>query len=152
MSDKPAASKLLIRSLTSPSRFERTASSARRKSKSLRSTSSLPGYLDGLHHTLFVSAIRTLKSNGDHGDLEHLLLRLVDATEAEATQTGCAVSTGYYRELARLYRKTKDTAREHAILERFAAQTHAPGVRAKRLVKRLAALPPIAGTSGPGQA
>jgi hypothetical protein len=146
MSEKPAASKLLIRALPSPSRFDRSPS-PRRKTKRLRSTA-LPGYLDGLHHTLFVSAIRTLKSNGQHGDLEHLLLRLVDATEAEAVHTGCAVSTGYYRELARLYRKTKDTAREHAILQRFAAQTHAPGLRARRLVKRLATLPPIAGTGG----
>jgi hypothetical protein len=59
------------------------------------------------------------------------------------------VASGYYRELARLYRKSKDEAGEKAILTRFAAQTHAPGVRAKRLVKRLGTIPPAAG--GPGE-
>jgi hypothetical protein len=110
-----------------------------------------PGYLDGLHHTLFVTAIRTLKGTGQHGDLEHLLLRLLDATEAEARHTGCAVASGYYRELARLYRRTKDATREQEILLRFAAQTHAPGLRAKRLVKRLASLPGNPSPAGDSQ-
>ena len=57
---------------------------------------------------------------------------------------GCAVTSAYYRELARLYRKSGDAGGEHAILARFAAQTHAPGVPAARLVKRLAKLPAAA--------
>ena len=106
-----------------------------------------PGYIDGLHHTAYIHAIRTLKTNGQRPDLEQLLLRLVEATEAEATHIGCAVTSAYYRELARLYKKNGDSGSEHAILARFAAQTHAPGVPATRLVKRLAKLP----TAAPAQ-
>lgn len=141
MSERDTPSRLLIRSVAPTTSLDtRGRRPARRRGAVLRSELP-PGYLDGLHHTLFVSAIRTLKSSGQRGDLEHLLLRLVDATEAEARHTGCAVATGYYRELARLYRKANDPASEHAILVRFAAQTHAPGMRARRLVKRLSTVP-----------
>ena len=102
------------------------------------------GYIDSLHHTAYIHVIRTLKTNGQRADLEQLLLLLVEATEAEAQHTSCAVTSAYYRELARLYRKSGDAGREHAILARFAAQTHAPGVPAARLVKRLAKLPAAA--------
>lgn len=98
---------------------------------------SMPGYIGGVHHTAYVSAIRALKTSGQRGDLEQLLLRLIDVTEEEARHTRCAVSSGYYHELSRLYRKAGDTTKEQAVLRRFAAQTHAPGARAARLVKRL---------------
>jgi hypothetical protein len=150
VSEKPPTSRLVIRSLKSPELGSKSRLSGTKRKTSLRS-SPPPGYLDGLHHTLFVPAIRTLKSSGQQGDLEHLLLRLVDATEAEARHTGCAVASGYYRELARLYRRSKDATREQAILLRFAAQTHAPGLRARRLVKRLATLPRDPSVAGGGQ-
>lgn len=96
----------------------------------------MPGYIGGVHHTVYVSAIRALKTSGQRADLEQLLLRLIDTTEDEARHTRCAVSSGYYHELSRLYRKAGETAKEHAVLKRFASQTHAPGARSARLVKR----------------
>lgn len=136
-----APSRLFVRLVKPSTAFGATTRRSPSRSASHRRTNAPPGYIDGLHHTAYVHAIRTLKTSGQRADLEQLLLRLVEATEGEAQHTGCAVTSAYYRELARFYKKSGDSGSEHAILARFAAQTHAPGVPAARLVKRLAKLP-----------
>lgn len=100
-----------------------------------------PGYIGGLHHTSYVSAIRALKSTARYQELEDLLLKLLSATEAEAEHTGCAVMSSYYRELARVYRKTGDAEKEYATLARFTRQTQAPGRKSARLRARLSKVP-----------
>ena len=44
----------------------------------------------------------------------------------------------YYEQLALIYRKNKDLLKEHAILERFESQRHAPGRKPETLMARLA--------------
>jgi hypothetical protein len=92
-----------------------------------------PGYIGGLHHSSYIPAIRKLKAAQCNRELEALLLRLVAATEEESTQTGLAVTSSYYRELARVYRKAHETDKEYAILLRVAKQTQSPGRKALRL-------------------
>jgi hypothetical protein len=111
-----------------------------------------PGYIGGLHHTSYVSAIRALKSSARYEELEELLLKLLTATEVEAEHTGCAVMSSYYRELARVYRKTGDAEKEYATLARFTRQTQAPGRKSARLRARLSKVPvdkapPVDGSS-----
>ena len=100
-----------------------------------------PGYIGGLHHTSYVSAIRSLKSSARYDELESLLLKLLEATEAEALHTGCAVMSSYYRELARVYRKVGAVEKEYATLARFTQQTQAPGRKSARLRARLSKVP-----------
>lgn len=98
-----------------------------------------PGYYRGRHYTTYVDEITALKRSGDTEAVERLLLALVDATEAESRAKGprWGVAPAYYEELAMLYRERKDYAAEVAILERFARQQHAPGVKPPRLLERL---------------
>jgi hypothetical protein len=75
---------------------------------------------------------------GDDETAEQLLLGLIDATEEEVRgghQSG--VTPGGYEQLAILYRKRGDHGGELAVLERFAAQPHAPGVMPGKLLERL---------------
>jgi len=97
-----------------------------------------PGYYKGLHYTEYVDEIRRLKANGDYDEAEKLLLCLVDAVEAEAKAEGWGVAPWYYEQLAIIYRKRKDYQAEVAILERFARQRRAPGVKPPVLLERLA--------------
>lgn len=99
----------------------------------------LPGEVDGRHFTEYVDEVKALKRNDDPR-LEQLLLRLVDATEADARANEWGVAPWYYEELAILYRKRGDREAEIEILERFAAQAHAPGVTPPRLLERLTKL------------
>jgi hypothetical protein len=66
-----------------------------------------------------------------------LLVELVKATEAESAIDGMGVAPACYSELAILYRKQKDYAKEISILERFAKQKHARGVMPAKLLERL---------------
>jgi hypothetical protein len=78
-----------------------------------------------------------LKRAGDDVALEKALLDLVQMTEAESRASGWGVAPAWYEELAILYRKRKDHRAEVAILERFASQCHAPGVKPPQLLERL---------------
>jgi hypothetical protein len=97
-----------------------------------------PGYYNGRHYSTYVEEIRDLKRSADDTKLEALLSALVDATEAEDQTQQQGVAPAYYEELAILYRKRHDVTSERAILERFAAQRHAPGVTPAKLLERLA--------------
>jgi hypothetical protein len=98
------------------------------------------GFVDGRHYTAFVEDVRTLKRTGQVEKAIALLLRLVDATEAEAAAKRWGVAPWYYEQLAILYAKTKQLDAEMKILERYAAQRKAPGAGPSKLAERLAKL------------
>lgn len=96
-----------------------------------------PGYYCGRHFSTWVGDLERLKKTGDFSELEDLLFNLVKATEEQSAVDGMGVAPAYYKELAILYHKQKEYAKEISILERFAKQRHAPGVMPKRLLERL---------------
>jgi hypothetical protein len=96
-----------------------------------------PGYVRGRHFTEYVEEVKRLKRSGLDREAEDLLLELVSATEAEAESEAWGVAPWYYEQLAVVYRKRGDVDQEVSILERFAAQPHAPGVMPPRLLERL---------------
>ena len=86
--------------------------------------------LGGQAHAAYVSTVRALKAALQWRELEHLLLHLIQATEADARQSGCAVASVYYGELARLYRRENDRTKELEVLIRFSRLTHQAGASA----------------------
>lgn len=98
------------------------------------------GFVDGRHYTQFVEDVRALKRAGNLEQAERLLLRLIDATEAEARTNGWGVAPWYYAQLAIIYSKQRDSAAEIGILERYERQAKSPGAGPSKLRDRLAAL------------
>lgn len=96
-----------------------------------------PGFFRGRHSSEWFPEVRRLRASGDQAGAEELLLGLVEATEDEARQTGSGVAPAAYEQLAVIYRQRGDAAGEVAILERFAAQPHAPGALPPQLLDRL---------------
>lgn len=101
--------------------------------------SSEPGSVRDRHYTEYVETVKALRREGSVEEAEHLLLELVDATEAEARAqgSGWGVAPWYYEQLAILYRKQGSPEKEVAILERYAAQQHARGASPPKLLARL---------------
>lgn len=97
------------------------------------------GTVRGRHYTEHVETVKQLRREGSVEEAEQLLLELVDATEAESRSNGpdWGVAPWYYEQLAILYRKQGSAENEVAILERYAAQPHAPGVSPPKLFERL---------------
>ena len=95
-----------------------------------------PGMVEGKHFTEWADTVKELRRQGDEEAAEELLLALVDATEAEARAEGYGVAPWYYEQLAISYRKRGEPEKEVAILERYAAQQHAPGVKPPKLLER----------------
>ncbi len=89
------------------------------------------------HYSAYVRDVKELKRRKEHGRAEVLLLALIEATEAESRAEGCGVAPWYYEQLAIVRRKRGDLDGEVAILERFAAKPHAPGVSPPKLLARL---------------
>jgi len=83
----------------------------------------------GWHYTDAVDDVKRLKREGRIGEAETLLLRCVDATEAEARREGYAPAPWYYDQLAAIYRQQSDPAKEVAILERYVKATGVEKVR-----------------------
>lgn len=96
----------------------------------------VPGLVDGRHFTTYVEEVKELESR-DELQAELLLLRLVDATESESKIKDLGVAPWYYERLAIGYRKSGNHEAEVQILERFAAQEHALGVKPAKLLERL---------------
>jgi hypothetical protein len=99
-----------------------------------------PGTYRGRDHWEWHPEVDRLRAMGSDTEAEELLLAIVDATEEEAAHEGNGVAPGSYETLAVMYRKRKDREGEIAILERFAAQPHAPGAVPPKLLERLAKL------------
>ena len=97
------------------------------------------GSVEGAHYTDHVERVKQLKREKRHSEAIDLLLKLVDATEAEARAAGreWGVAPWYYEQLAVIYRKEKRFADEVAVLERYEAQPGAPGASPSRLAERL---------------
>lgn len=95
-----------------------------------------PGLVDGKHYTTYVDTVKQLKREGKLDEAEALLLRLVDATEQEASVEGSGVAPGYYEQVAIVRSKRGDLEGELEILRRFARQQHAPGVLPAKLLLR----------------
>jgi hypothetical protein len=90
-----------------------------------------------MEFTEHVDEVRELRRQDRDEEAERLLLRLVEAVEAEAAAEGWGVAPWYYEQLAIIYRKRKDLDAEVSILERFARQRHAPGASPPKLLARL---------------
>jgi len=96
------------------------------------------GLVQGKHYTEFIDDVLALKRRGALAEALELLYALVDAVEEEAAKTGVGVAPWYYEQAAIVSRKLRDADGEIAILERFAAQPHAPGAQPPVLLERLA--------------
>lgn len=96
-----------------------------------------PGYVDGKPIFEHADTIRQLKRDNDYQTAAELLLRLIDATEAESKAEGWGVAPWYYEQAAIIYKKLGDPHNERAVLERFAQQKHAPGTKPAKLIERL---------------
>ena len=81
-----------------------------------------PGCWNGRHFTTYVADVEALKREGRLAEAEELLLELVAATEAEDELVKMGVAPWYYEQLAIIYRKCKEPAKEVAILELFLAK------------------------------
>ena len=99
-----------------------------------------PGLYRGRHYTEYPDQVRSLKRAGRLEEAERLLLGLIDAVEAESRAERLGVAPWYYEQLAIVYRKQKNRVREQEILERFARQRHAAGVKPAKLLQRLRAI------------
>jgi len=95
------------------------------------------GKVDGRHPSEFVEEVKALMRASRDGEAEHLLLRLLDATEQQSQASGVGVAPWFYERLAALYARRGDRGSQVAVLERFAQQRHAPGVMPPKLLKRL---------------
>ena len=82
------------------------------------------GAVKGKHFTEYVGEVKALKQAGDTVAAIKLLLRLVDAVEAESELAGpdWPIAPWYYEQLALIYRKEKQYQNEVAILQRYVAQ------------------------------
>ena len=95
------------------------------------------GFVDGKHFTEYVDEVKRLRREKRNDEAIGLLLRLVDATEAESIANSCGVAPWYFEQLAICYRKLGRLDDEIRILERFSRQPHAPGVQPPKLLARL---------------
>lgn len=97
------------------------------------------GSVEGLHYTGYVEHVKQLKREKRHSEAIDLLLKLIDATEAEARAVGkgWGVAPWYYEQLAIIYRKEKRLHNEVALLERYDAQPKAPGICPSKIGERL---------------
>jgi hypothetical protein len=94
-------------------------------------------YIEGGHPRVAYGVARVLSGSGQHAEAERILLSACRVEEAEASRQGHGVGAALYDRLAVMYRKSKRIDDEIAILERFAAQRHAPGVGPSKLLSRL---------------
>ena len=84
-----------------------------------------------------LEVVKDLQRNGHLEEALALALKLVDRTEADPESQFYGVAPGYYERAAIIFRKLGQHDREVAILERFAARKHAPGVMPAVLLERL---------------
>lgn len=77
-----------------------------------------PGCYNGRHFTTYVADVEALKRESKLVEAEELLLELVAATEREDEIDKMGTAPWYYEQLAIIYRKRKEPAKEVAILER----------------------------------
>lgn len=91
------------------------------------------------HFSDYVEDVKQLKRLDRLDDAQVLLSALIEAVEEEGRRNGVGVAPWYYEQAAIVCRKRKDLDGEVAVLERFAAQPHAPGASVRTLQMRLEA-------------
>lgn len=95
------------------------------------------GLHQGKHYTEYVDDVKALKRHQAHEEALVLLGHLMDAVEEESAAEDSGVAPWYYEQTAIVCRKLRDFDGEVAVLERFAAQKHAPGATGPELLQRL---------------
>lgn len=85
----------------------------------------------------WADAVRQLRREGRVVAAERVLIGCIQATEADARRGRGGVAPFYYEQLAILYSKAKRLDDELAVLERYAAAPHAPGMKPGQLHDRL---------------
>ena len=83
-----------------------------------------PGYYQGRHYTAYGAQVISLINAGNNDLAEQLLLRLIEAVEAENEVEHEGVAPWYYKLLARIYRVRHNTPAERAIIARFNRQPY----------------------------
>ncbi len=83
-----------------------------------------------------VEQVKEHKRNGRYTEALDILEQCMRSWES----SGGTVAPWYYEQAAIIHRKLKDREAEVAVLRRFAAQPHGPGVKPARLLERLAKL------------
>ena len=58
-----------------------------------------------MHFTNYIPTIKRLWNEGEHEEVEQLLIKCVELTEEESEKHGWGVAPWYYERLAILYRK-----------------------------------------------
>ena len=89
----------------------------------------------GKHLFPYSGELQRLKKDDRLDEAIISLLEMVEATEEDDLFTGSGVLPVYYEELAIIYRKRKDYAKEIAILARYARQRHAYGDSRQEILK-----------------
>lgn len=95
------------------------------------------GLVRGKHYTDYVEDVKALKRHAALDEALLLLHELIDAVEKEAAVEDWGVAPWYYEQVAIICRKKRDLDGEITVLERFAAQKHAPGEAPQALLIRL---------------
>ena len=96
-----------------------------------------PGFYHGQHYSTYVEEVRELKRGEQWGQAEQLLLKLIEATEAEARVLPMGiVAPWYYENLAITYHKQKNALAELAILDRYFRQPHAPNPKLQERLEK----------------
>ena len=98
-------------------------------------TNSQSRYVRGRHFSTYFEELQKLKREDRLNEAITSLLEMVEATEEDDIFTGSGVLPVYYEELANIYRKNKDYAKEIAILARYARQRHAYGDSRQEVLK-----------------
>ncbi len=77
------------------------------------------GSVNGRHHTTYTEEIRRLKQAQKYPEAVALLLKLIDAVEAQAKIDGFGLAARYYDHLIIVYRKMKDYEKAEATRQRY---------------------------------
>jgi hypothetical protein len=80
-----------------------------------------PGWYRGRHHTEWAGTIDELIIQGDEDEAEFLLLRLIDATEAEAIAADVPPFELHFRRLVQIARRRGDARLEALVDGRYQA-------------------------------
>ena len=93
------------------------------KYQEAKDTARKAGLVDELHYNELVPSIKAAKRAGDLDAAAGLLLRALDAVEAESAAMGrdCVPAPWYYEHLAIVYRRLREPEKEIAVLQRYIA-------------------------------
>lgn len=103
----------------------------------ISATMGRPYELEGERIAEVVTTVDQLKREGRLEDAIAVLLPQLDLWERDSAAGLGGVAPWYYEQAAIIYRKLRRYGDEIAVLERFAAQQHAPGASPPQLLQRL---------------